>query len=70
MFKIPIWYRRAITPASFLVLLWLAATGDTGALRVMAFAFSFWVPFSLHLFWKLADANGLEKRNSGADSDS
>ena len=70
MFKIPIGHRRAMTAVSFLILLWLAATGDAEVLRVMAFALAFWVPFSLHLFWKLADANGLEKRNSGADSDS
>ena len=70
MFKIPIGHRRAMTAVSFLILLWLAATGDAEVLRVMAFALAFWVPFSLHLFWKLADANGLKKRNSGADSDS
>ena len=69
MFKIPIWYRRATTPASFLILLWLAATGDTEVLRVMALAFAFWVPFSLHLFWMLTDANTLNEKapERGAD---
>ena len=70
MFKIPIGRRRGITAISFLILLWLAATGDAEVLRVMAFALAFWVPFSFHFFWKLADANALERRNSGADSDS
>ena len=67
MFKIPIGRRRALTAVSFLVLLWFAATGDTGALRVMAFALAFWVPFSIHLFWKIADANADEKRNRCTD---
>jgi hypothetical protein len=68
MFKIPIWHRKAITAGLFLVLLWFAATGDAEVLRAMALALVFWVPFSLHFFWRLTDANMRdEKRNSGAD---
>ena len=55
MFTCPIWHRRVITVVIFLALLWFAATGDTQLLRVMALALAFWVPFSLHFFWRLAD---------------
>jgi hypothetical protein len=56
MFKIPVWHRRIIIAVAFLVLLWFAGTGDVQLLRVMGLALAFWVPFSLHLFWKLKDA--------------
>jgi hypothetical protein len=62
MFTRPIWQRRVITVVVFLALLWFAGTGDTQLLRVMALALAFWVPFSLHLFWRLADANGRNKK--------
>jgi hypothetical protein len=57
MFKVPVGYRRAIIAAAFLVLLWFAGTGDVQLLRVMALALAFWVPSSLHIFWRLKDAN-------------
>jgi hypothetical protein len=57
MFTRPVWHRRVITVVLFLALLWFAGTGNTQVLRVMALALAFWVPFSLHFFWRLKDAN-------------
>jgi hypothetical protein len=57
MFTRPVWHRRVITVVLFLALLWFAGTGNTQVLRVMALALAFWVPFSLHFFWRLNDAN-------------
>jgi hypothetical protein len=62
MFTFPVWHRRLITVVVFLILLWFAATGDTELLRVMAFVLVFWVPFSLHFFWRLMDANERDKK--------
>jgi Mn2+/Fe2+ NRAMP family transporter len=65
MFKIPVWRRRVITAITFLVLLWFGATGDTQTLRVMALALAFWVPFSLHFFWRLTDENERDGKPDG-----
>ena len=65
MFTSPVWYRRVIIIVVFLALLWIAGTGDVRVLRVMALALAFWVPSSLHLFWRLTDANDRDKRPSG-----
>jgi hypothetical protein len=68
MFTSPIWYRRVITVVLFLALLWFAGTGDTQLLRVMALALAFWVPFSLHFFWRLTDANERDRKQKGGSS--
>jgi hypothetical protein len=65
MFTRPIWHRRIITVVVFLSLLWFAGTGDRQVLRVMALALAFWVPFSLHFFWRLTDATERDKKPNG-----
>ena len=62
MFTRPVWYRRVIIIVVFLALLWFAGTGDTQVLRVMGLALAFWVPFSLHFFWRLKDANERDEK--------
>ena len=65
MFTPPVWHRRIITIVVFLALLWFAGTGNTQVLRVMGLALAFWVPFSLHFFWRLKDANERDKAPGG-----
>lgn len=65
MFTSPIWHRRLITVVVFLVLLWLASTGDTEVLRVMGIALAFWVPVTLHFFWRLSDAKDRDHTPDG-----
>ena len=62
MFTRPVWHRRVVTVVVFLALWWFAGAGDMQLLRVMAFALAFWVPFSLHHFWRLTDANERDKK--------
>ena len=64
MFTRPVWYRQVITAVVFLALLWFAGTGDTQVLRFMALALAFWVPFSLHFFWRLTDAGQRDKKHN------
>ena len=68
MFTRPVWHRRIITAVVFLTLLWFAGTGDTQVLRIMALALAFWVPFSLHVFWRLTDAGDRDKKRNGGPS--